>query len=61
MAGFASELLRGADVSEALRFGNGCGAVCTTAVGATTALKDREQVLKLINAIFSVSALRCED
>ena len=50
VAGFASELLRGADVSEALRFGNGCGAVCTTAVGATTALKDREQVLKLINA-----------
>ena len=50
VAGFASELLRGESVADALRFGNGCGAVCTTAVGATTALKDRDQVLKLINA-----------
>lgn len=49
VAGFASELIRGESVYEALRFGNGCGAVCTTAVGATTALKSRDQVLKMIN------------
>lgn len=49
VAGFAAELLRGESVADALRFGNGCGGVCTTAVGATTALKDREQVLRLIN------------
>jgi len=49
VAGFASELIRGESVYEALRFGNGCGAVCTTEVGATTALKSRDQVLKMIN------------
>ena len=50
VAGFASELIRGESVEAALRFGNGCGAVCTCAVGATTALKDRDQVLALLNA-----------
>lgn len=49
VAGFVSELIRGESVYEALRFGNGCGAVCTTEVGATTALKSRDQVLKMIN------------
>ena len=50
LAGFASELLRGADVLEALRFANACGAICTTAVGAGTALKNREQVLRFLSA-----------
>ena len=44
-AGFVSEMLRGRPAEEALRFANACGAICTTAVGAATALKNREQVL----------------
>ena len=50
VAGFASELLRGASKAEALRFANACGAICTTAVGAGTALRSREQVLKFLAA-----------
>ena len=49
IAGFASELLRGAAPEEALAFANACGAICTTAVGAGTALKSRDQVLQIIN------------
>ncbi len=48
-AGFILEILRGAPPEEALRFANACGAVCTTAVGAGTALRDREQVLRLLD------------
>ena len=48
LAGFASEILRGAGPEDALRFANACGAICTTAVGAGTALKSREQVLALM-------------
>ena len=48
VAGFAAELLRGASAEEALRFANACGAICTTAVGAGTALRNREQVLRLL-------------
>ena len=48
VAGFASEILRGSSPLEALRFANACGAVCTTAVGAGTALKNRDQVLELL-------------
>ena len=48
VAGFASEILRGASNADALRFANACGAICTTAVGAGTALKSREQVLDLL-------------
>ena len=48
VAGFASEILRGASHADALGFANACGAICTTAVGAETALKSREQVLELI-------------
>jgi len=48
VAGFAAEILRGATHAEALRFANACGAICTTAVGASTALKDREQVLRFL-------------
>ena len=47
VAGFASELLRGASVGDALRFANACGAICASAVGAGTALKNRSQVLDL--------------
>ena len=48
VAGFAAEILRGAELPEALRFANACGAICTTAVGAGTALKSREQVLSFL-------------
>ena len=48
VAGFASEILHGASHTEALRFANACGAICTTAVGAGTALKSREQVLQFL-------------
>ena len=44
LAGFVSETLRGCGPEEALRFANACGAICTTAVGAATALKNQEQV-----------------
>lgn len=47
-AGFASEILCGAEDAEALRFANACGAICTTAVGAGTALQSREQVLRFL-------------
>lgn len=36
---------------EALRFANACGAICTTAVGAVTALKDRDQVLDFMKEL----------
>ena len=45
LAGFASEILRGSSPEDALAFANACGAICTTAVGAATALKSRGQVL----------------
>ncbi len=45
LAGFASEILRNSGVSDALSFANACGALCATAVGAGTALRNREQVL----------------
>ena len=48
IAGFASELLRGRDIPDALRFANACGAICTSAVGAGTALRDRAQVLEFL-------------
>ena len=47
-AGFTTEILRGASHEEALKFANACGAICTTAVGAVTALKNREQVLQFL-------------
>ena len=48
VAGFVSEILRGGSKETALRFANACGALCTTAVGAGTALKNRGQVLGLM-------------
>ena len=44
LAGFASELIRGSNVRQALAFANACGAICTSAVGADTALRDKTQV-----------------
>ena len=44
LAGFAAALLTGADHPAALRFATACGALCTTALGATGAVKDRRQV-----------------
>ena len=44
-AGFIAEILRGSTSEEALRFANACGAVCTTAVGASAALRSRQQVM----------------
>ncbi len=48
VAGFASEILSGADSADALVFANACGAICTTAVGAATALQNKEQVLQFL-------------
>ena len=48
VAGFTSEILRGSTAYDALRFANACGAICTTAVGAGTALRDRQQVLDFL-------------
>ena len=47
-AGLVAELLRQSSQAEALRFANACGALCATAVGAGTALRDREQVLAFL-------------
>ena len=49
-AGFISEILRGRPQREALQFANACGAVSTTAVGASAALKSRQQVLDWMKA-----------
>lgn len=44
VAGFATAILKGKGTDEALKFANACGAVCTTAIGAGTALKSYDQV-----------------
>ena len=44
IAGLASEIVRGSTLERALRFAGACGAICTTAPGAGTALRNREQV-----------------
>ena len=49
IAGFVCETLRGSTCGEALRFANACGAICTTAVGAGTALESRDQVLRFLS------------
>ena len=50
LAGYVSEILRGSGAKNALTFANACGAICTTAVGACTALRDRQQVLDFVNS-----------
>lgn len=49
LAGFVSEIIRGSSVRRALSFANACGAICATAVGAGTALHDRDQVQRLVD------------
>ena len=51
VAGFTAEILRGSSPYDALRFANACGAICTTAVGAGTALKNRDQVLAFLDPV----------
>lgn len=48
IAGFVSEILRGSSLSDALHFANACGAVCSTMVGAGTAVKSRDQIVQFI-------------
>ena len=48
VAGLVSRLLDGDEPEDALVFANACGAICTTAVGADTALKNKEQVMRFI-------------
>lgn len=48
IAGFVSEILRGSSLSDALHFANACGAVCSTMVGAGTAIKSRDQILQFM-------------
>ncbi len=44
LAGFACEILSGKNIEDALTFANACGAICSTEVGAITAIKDKKQV-----------------
>lgn len=44
LAGFVCEILRGKNIKDALTFANACGAICSTAVGAITAIKNKEQI-----------------
>ena len=44
VAGLATEILNGKNIEDALKFATACGAICTTAVGAGTALTNKEQV-----------------
>ena len=48
IAGFVSEIINGRSAGTALAFANACGAVCTTAAGAGSALKNREQVISFM-------------
>ena len=48
IAGFASRILAGDDHPHALAFANACGAICTTAVGASAGLKNEAQVRRLL-------------
>ena len=50
LAGFAAALRDGQDHPSALRLANACGAICTTALGASAALRDRAQAEAFIRA-----------
>jgi ribokinase len=50
IGGFASALLRGVELSEALKYGNASGALAVTKFGAQPSLPTREEVENLINA-----------
>lgn len=48
LAGFAAGLLAGWSHGRTLRLANACGALCTTAQGASAGLRDRAQALELL-------------
>ena len=48
LAGFASEIIRGSSIRDALTFAGACGAVCCTQIGAVEAIRSREQVMKYL-------------
>ena len=48
VAGFAYGMLNGYSAEKALEFANACGAICASAVGATIALKDKNQVERFL-------------
>ena len=48
LAGFAASLLAGEGHKATLRFANACGALCTSALGASAGLRDRAQAEELI-------------
>ena len=50
LAGFAAALAEGKGHADALRFANACGAICTTALGASAALRDRAQAEAFLRA-----------
>lgn len=50
LAGFVSEIIHGSEIKKALIFANACGAICSTAVGAGTALRNRKQVENFIDS-----------
>ena len=56
IAGVASEILRGKSQADALAFANACGAICTTGIGAASALKNRDQVLSFMENTSSVGS-----
>lgn len=58
IAGFVSEILRGSSIEDALVFASACGGICSTAVGAGTALRDRQQAAAFIQQNADQSGIR---
>jgi ribokinase len=48
IGGFASALLRGVEIEEAIKYANACGALATTKFGAQPSLPTKEEVEKFI-------------
>ncbi len=49
IGGFASALLRGLELSEAVKYGNACGALAVTKFGAQPSLPTKEEVERLMS------------
>jgi len=49
ISGFASALLRGVEIEEAVKYANACGALATTKFGAQPSLPTKEETEKFIN------------
>lgn len=49
IGGFASALLRGVEIEEAVKYANACGALATTKFGAQPSLPTKEEVEKFIS------------